>query len=82
MEEVEELTFFDCENYCREEMHTNDRMRRNGLKLCTRGGSGWILENISSQSSKTLAQAARAGGRVTNPRGVRKPCGCGSEGCG
>ena len=38
---------------------------------CVRGGSGWILGNIHSQSEEAVAQAAQGGGGVTVPGGVQ-----------
>ena len=50
---------------------------------CSRGDSGWMIGNISSQrSSEAVAQAAQGGGGVTVPGGVPEPCGCGTEGHG
>ena len=37
---------------------------------------------MSSQSSEAVAQAAQGYGEATNPGGVEKPCGCGTEGRG
>jgi len=57
-------------------------MRGDGLKLC-RGGSGWILGNISSQKQRPCAgTAARGGDGVTVPGGVPEPWRCATEGCG
>jgi len=37
---------------------------------------------LLQKSSEAVAQAAQEGGRVTIPRGVQEPCGCGTEGHG
>jgi len=47
---------------------------------CDRGGSGWILEKISSHSGGVLAQAAQGGGGVTIPGGIQEECRGGTEG--
>ena len=48
-----------------------------------RGGSGWILGNISSQKEQCCSgTAAHGGGGVTIPGGVPEPWGCGTEGRG
>ena len=47
---------------------------------CSRGGSGWILGNISSQSGNALEQAAQGGDGVTDPGRAQEMWGCGTEG--
>lgn len=46
---------------------------------CNRGGSGWLLGQISSQSSEAMARAARGGGGVAVSESVEGMCGCGTE---
>jgi len=51
--------------------------------ICTRGSSGWILENIASHKEQCCSgTAAQGSGGVTVHGGVPELWGCGTEGHG
>ena len=49
---------------------------------CTKEGSGWKLQKISSPKDTEKAQAAQGGDGVTIPGSVQEPWRCGTWGRG